>query len=58
MRLTSQKNYGANLVIKLSKTKEEVETEVMKSVELQKYLNGTSPKKVIVVPGRIVNIVC
>ncbi|HNR18947.1 MAG TPA: class I tRNA ligase family protein [Bacteroidia bacterium] len=44
--------------IELSKTKEEVETEVMKSVELQKYLNGTSPKKVIVVPGRIVNIVC
>jgi leucyl-tRNA synthetase len=37
--------------------KEEVEKLVMASEETAKYLNGGAPKRVIVVPGRIVNIV-
>ena len=37
--------------------KEEVEKQVMASEETAKYLNGSTPKRVIVVPGRIVNIV-
>ncbi|MCQ2347657.1 MAG: leucine--tRNA ligase [Paludibacteraceae bacterium] len=38
-------------------TKEEVEQAVMANEETAKYLNGATPKRVIVVPGRIVNIV-
>jgi leucyl-tRNA synthetase len=37
--------------------KEEVEQSVMSSEQAQKYLEGKTPKKVIVVPGRIVNVV-
>ncbi|MFZ1333251.1 MAG: hypothetical protein WAR83_13735, partial [Flavobacteriales bacterium] len=36
---------------------EEVETQVMANPEVQERLEGKSPKKVIVVPKRIVNIV-
>ncbi|MCH5239198.1 MAG: leucine--tRNA ligase [Muribaculaceae bacterium] len=38
-------------------SKEEVEKCVMESPEASRWLEGKSPKKVIVVPGRIVNIV-
>ena len=38
-------------------TKDEVEDEVMKHEKTAHYLDGKSPKKVIVVPKRIVNIV-
>ena len=38
-------------------TKEEVEAEVLKHEKTAHYLEGKSPKKVIVVPKRIVNIV-
>ena len=38
-------------------TKEEVEAEVLKHERTAHYLEGKSPKKVIVVPKRIVNIV-
>ena len=38
-------------------TKDEVEDEVMKHEKTDHYLDGKSPKKVIVVPKRIVNIV-
>lgn len=38
-------------------SKEEVEKEVLENDQTQKYLDGKQPKKVIVVPGRIVNIV-
>lgn len=37
--------------------KEDVEKTVLASEQAQKYLEGNQPKKVIVVPGRIVNIV-
>lgn len=36
---------------------QEIETEVIAAEESAKYLEGKSPKKVIVVPGRIVNVV-
>ena len=45
------------LELELSLDKEEVEKAVMSYDLSQKYLEGKSPKKVIVVPGRIVNIV-
>lgn len=43
--------------LSLSLTKEQIETEVLNSEDMSKFLNGTKPKKVIIVPGRIVNIV-
>jgi leucyl-tRNA synthetase len=41
----------------LALSAQEVEKEVMSSAEALKYLEGKDPKKVIVVPGRIVNVV-
>ena len=38
-------------------TKDEVETEVLKHEKTTHYLEGKSPKKIIVVPKRIINIV-
>jgi leucyl-tRNA synthetase len=46
-----------NLEISLSLSKDEIEKEVMSSEEVKKFFHGQPPKKVIVVPGRIVNIV-
>ncbi|MEY4594278.1 MAG: hypothetical protein RIQ47_688, partial [Bacteroidota bacterium] len=46
-----------NLELALTLTKEEVESEVLKAAEVMKMLDGKSPKKVVVVHGRIVNIV-
>lgn len=44
-------NISANL------SKEEIEKIVLSNENTQKWLEGKSPKKIIVVPGRIVNIV-
>ena len=38
-------------------TKDEVEAEVMNHEKTAHYLDGKSPKKIIVVPKRIINIV-
>ena len=46
-----------NLSISLSLDPPAVEQFVLASPEVQKYLDGKTPKKVIVVKGRIVNIV-
>jgi leucyl-tRNA synthetase len=46
-----------NIELPLSLTKEEVEERVISSEEAKKFLLGNRPKKVIVVPGRIVNVV-
>lgn len=40
-----------------SMSKDEIEKEVLTSDEAQKYLEGKTPKKVIVVPNKIVNVV-
>ncbi|MBL0340246.1 MAG: leucine--tRNA ligase [Bacteroidetes bacterium] len=45
------------LTLPLSLSKEEIEKIVLESNEMLKFLNGGTPKKVIIVPGRIVNIV-
>jgi leucyl-tRNA synthetase len=41
----------------VNKPKEEIEKEVLESEVIQKYLEGKTPKKVIVVPNKIVNVV-
>lgn len=46
-----------NIELSLSLSKEEVEAAVLANDEVQKWLDGNTPKKVIVVPGRIVNLV-
>jgi len=46
-----------NLNIPLSLEQKEVEEFVLANADVQKYLDGKSPKKVIVVKGRIVNMV-
>ena len=45
------------LEIAASATPQEVETAALSATEAAKWLEGKQPKKVIVVPGRIVNIV-
>ena len=45
------------LELPLDLSKEEIEKEVLNHEKTQKQLQGRTPKKVIVVPGRIVNIV-
>ena len=46
-----------NLNISLSLEPKEIEAAVMANADVNKYLDGKTPKKVIVVKGRIVNIV-
>jgi leucyl-tRNA synthetase/very-short-patch-repair endonuclease len=46
-----------NLNISLSLEGKEVEDLVLANADVQKYLDGKAPKKVIVVKGRIINIV-
>mgnify|MGYP001627130772 CR=1 FL=1 len=46
-----------NLELPTAFTKEEVEKSVMANELTHKYLDGNTPKKVIVVPGKIVNVV-
>ncbi|KAA9346154.1 leucine--tRNA ligase [Adhaeribacter soli] len=41
----------------VNKPKEEIEKEVLESEIIQKYLEGKTPKKIIVVPNKIVNVV-
>ncbi len=47
----------AKLTLPLSLTKEEIEDSALQDPNVQKWLDGKDPKKVIVVPGKIVNIV-
>jgi leucyl-tRNA synthetase len=46
-----------HLNISLTLDQKEIEAFVLASPDVQKYLDGKAPKKVIVVKGRIVNIV-
>ncbi len=45
------------LEMEASASREEVEAQALGAPEAAKWLEGKQPKKVIVVPGRIVNIV-
>lgn len=46
-----------NLIMSLEMEQPEMEKIVLQNTEVQRYLNGASPKKIIIVKGRIVNIV-
>jgi leucyl-tRNA synthetase len=46
-----------NIELPATLTVSEIEKEVMSRDEVQKHLNGASPKKIIIVPKKIVNIV-
>jgi leucyl-tRNA synthetase len=46
-----------NLNLSLTLENKEIEETVLADEQVQKYLDGKTPKKVIVVKGRIVNIV-
>jgi leucyl-tRNA synthetase len=46
-----------NIPFSLQMKKEEIEKEILTKEEVKKYLQGKVPKKIIVVPGRIINIV-
>jgi leucyl-tRNA synthetase len=39
-------------------TKEEIHEAVMANADTQKWMEGKTPKNVIIVPKKIVNIVC
>ncbi|MFN3802719.1 class I tRNA ligase family protein, partial [Belliella pelovolcani] len=45
------------LTLSLSLSKEEIEKAALEDETVQKWLEGQAPKKMIVVPGKIVNIV-
>lgn len=47
----------ARLVFPASSTKEQIEKAVLADETVQKLLAGATPKKVIVIPGRLINIV-
>jgi leucyl-tRNA synthetase len=46
-----------NVSLSLSLDVKEIEEAILAHHDVQKYLDGTTPKKVIVVKGRIVNLV-
>jgi leucyl-tRNA synthetase len=46
-----------NLNISLSLEPKDIEAFVLANADVQRYLDGKQPKKVIVVKGRIVNMV-
>lgn len=46
-----------NIELPLALNKDEIEKEILSSEEVKKFLQNKQPKKVIVVPGRIVNVV-
>jgi len=45
------------IVVKSDATMQEVEEAALKAKDAAKWLAGKQPKKVIVVPGKIVNVV-
>ncbi|MCX7171122.1 MAG: leucine--tRNA ligase [Proteobacteria bacterium] len=47
-----------NLCVPAQATRETIETAALASDTARKYLEGKAAKKVVVVPGRLVNIVC
>jgi leucyl-tRNA synthetase len=45
------------LQVPTSASREQIETLALADVTVQKFVNGQKPKKVVVVPGRLVNVV-
>ena len=50
-KLRFKKEYAASM------TPAEIQADVVTAPEAQKWLEGKAPKKIIVVPGKIINIV-
>ena len=50
-KLRFRKEYAASM------TPAEIQADVVTAPEAQKWLEGKTPKKIIVVPGKIINIV-
>lgn len=46
-----------NLELPLDMPNEEIEKQVIKAEESQKWIEGKTPKKVIIVKGKIINVV-
>jgi leucyl-tRNA synthetase len=46
-----------HIVLPLSMSSEDIEEAVLADDKAQKWLNGKNPKKIIIVPGKIVNVV-
>ena len=40
-----------------SATRDQIEASALADTAVQKFVNGQKPKKVVVVPGRLVNVV-
>jgi leucyl-tRNA synthetase len=53
--INGKTRFKCTLPLGLDKT--EIETAVLQLPEMHKWLNGDKPKKIIIVPGRIVNVV-
>ncbi len=49
--------HRANIEISLDMTQEEIQTIVLSDERVHKFTEGNTPKKFIVVPGRIINVV-
>ena len=47
----------AEIIIAADAGKESVEAAAMADATVQRFLDGAAPRKIIVVPGRIVNVV-
>ena len=47
----------AEISVKRDVSNEEIEEMILENDKVQKYLNGNKPRKIIIVPGRIVNVV-
>ena len=48
----------ARIMISVSATKEEIEQLALNNPDVQKAIAGKEVKKIIIVPGRLINIVC
>ena len=46
------------IMLDSSNTADEIKTNISNDERLEKYLNGREIKKIIAVPGKIINIVC
>jgi leucyl-tRNA synthetase len=45
------------MLVPASATREQIEAFALANESVQKFVNGQKPKKVVVVPGRLVNVV-
>ena len=46
-----------NISVPASASREQIEAFALADAGVQKFVNGAKPKKIVVVPGRLVNVV-